>query len=237
MEIGEDLTFRYRTHTFKVGFDATLIRLRNDDRSNFGGVFTFGAGVERDAGGDVVLDAAGVPIALDSLERYRRTLLGLPGNGPSQFTINRGDPLIGLSDKRMAWFVQDDWSFSDRATLSAGLRHDIQSDLAQTWTLAPRLSFAFIPDEAEASTIRIGVGVFTEPVGIGVTFDTIQFDASHQQQLIVSNPGFFFDIPPDLSGELAPVSATYVKAPDLRAPRSLVASLSYERELPDHDRL
>ena len=233
LEIGEDLTWGYKTHVFKAGFDATLIRLRNDDRSNFGGVFTFGAGVEHDALGDVILDlSTGAPFAIDSLERYRRTVLGLPGYGPSQFTINRGSPLIGVSDRRMSWFVQDDWSFSDRVTLSAGLRQDFQSDLAQSWTLAPRLSLAFIPDEAQASTVRMGVGIFTEPVGTGVTFDTIRFDSSHQQQLVVSDPGFFPEIPADIFGELAPVSATYVKAPDVRAPHFLVSSVSYERELP-----
>ena len=111
LEINQALTWGYRTHTFKVGLESTLIWLRNDDRSNFGGVFTFGAGVERDASGDVVLDATGATIALESLERYRRTLQGLPGYGPSQFTINRGNPLIAVRDRRMAWFVQDDWSF------------------------------------------------------------------------------------------------------------------------------
>ena len=74
--------------------------------------------------------------------------------------------------------------------------------------------------------------MFTEAVETGVTFDTVRFDASHQQQLVVSNPGFFLEIPPDLSGELAPSSSTYVKAPDLRAPHFLVSNLTYERQLP-----
>ena len=98
--------------------------------------------------------------------------------------------------------------------------------------MAPRASVAFVPDEAQASTVRVGVGVFTEPVGTDVSFDTIRFDSDHQRQLVVPNPGFFPVVPEEISGELTPLSATYAKSPELRAPRFLTSSVSYERTLP-----
>ena len=232
LEFTDVLTWGYKTHTIKAGVEVNTIRIDNDERSNFGGSFTFGTGLERDAAGDVVVDATGAPVVIAPIERYRRTLEGLPGYGPSQFSINRGNPLVGLTERRMAWFVQDDWRLSSRVTLSYGLRHDFQSGLSDDWTLGPRLALAFIPDDAEMSTVRIGTGVFTEPVSTDVTFDTIRFDQAHQQQFIVSDPTFFLEIPTDVSGELVPPSATYVKAPDLRAARYVVSNLSYERKLP-----
>ena len=48
LEIGQDLTWAWGSHTLKAGVQATRSRIRNDDRSNFGGEFTFGAGLERD---------------------------------------------------------------------------------------------------------------------------------------------------------------------------------------------
>ena len=47
----------------------------------------------------------------------------------------------------------------------------------------------------------------------------------------MSDPGFFLDAPDDPSGELLLPLVSYVKAPDLRVPRTLDASVTYERQL------
>ena len=231
VELAEDLTWTHGTHTFKAGMTSTLTRLQNDDRSNFGGTFLFGTDVERNASGNPVLDGAGNRVFISPLERYQRTLLGRPGYGPSQFSINIGTPQIGVTQWTGGWFAQDDWRLSPRATLSLGVRHDLQTNLDDHANLAPRVALAWVPDEARKGTIRTGIGVFYEQVSPDITFTARKFNTQNQQQLIVSRPDFFPAVPENFTGDVLPPSATYVKAPDLRAPRFVVSSLSYEREL------
>src|SRR5207247_7982413 len=112
-----------------AGLVAVGSRLRYTDRANFGGTFTFGADFERDASGNVILDANSQPINITSIEHYRRTLLGLLGYRPSQVSIVRGNPFTRLSQWEMAWFAQDDWRVFPRLSLSYGLRHNFQPHL------------------------------------------------------------------------------------------------------------
>ena len=93
LQFANHLTYVYHQHTFKVGFNADAVRLRDLDRSNFGGTFTFGADFERDTTGQPLRDAAGQLLTIAPLEHYRRTLLGITGYRPSQFSIARGEPL------------------------------------------------------------------------------------------------------------------------------------------------
>src|SRR5262249_40672229 len=92
--------FEYQNNTMMVrGAHAIKfgVRLRGqtDDNIsplNFNGTFTFAGGFAP------VLDAnqqpTGTSAAISSIERYRRTVLGLPGGGPTQFTISAGDPQV-----------------------------------------------------------------------------------------------------------------------------------------------
>ena len=231
LEIGNDYTWGAGEHTVKVGFVSFWTRQRSDDRSNFGGTFIFGTDFERDENGEIIRDLEDNAFPISSLERYRRAVLGLPGYGPSQLSLNRGEPLVELSQWTAGWFAQDDWRLSPGMTVSLGVRYDLQNNVSDFRNVAPRLALAWVPDGDGPSVIRLGLGMFYRPVSMDLEFDTIKLDEDHQQRLIVSDPGFFLDAPDDPSGELLLPLVSYVKAPDLRVPRTLDASVTYERQL------
>jgi hypothetical protein len=229
---GDTLSYPHKNHLFKAGIGLNSSRLRSIDRSNFGGTFIFGGDVERDSAGNPVLNSAGQPITINSLERYRRTLLGLPGYHPSQFSIVRGNPSIGISQSEMLWFLQDDWKLSPKLLLSYGLRHSFQTNIKDALNLAPRLGLAWRPSSKRNDTIRAGLGIFYDSVGSNITFDVNRFDGQHQQEITIQEPTFFPDVPTSVSGGVAATSTFHTKAPDLQVPYSIVSMISFQPQMP-----
>src|SRR5436305_12647534 len=82
LDLTNNVTYTWKTHTFKAGFRAESERFTNLNRANFGGTFTFGGDL---ATGETALDL------------YRRVRAGDPTARPSQFSISGGDPFIGVS--------------------------------------------------------------------------------------------------------------------------------------------
>ena len=214
LDFTNNLTYTWKTHTFKGGFRAEGLRFTNINRSNFGGTFTFGS---EDG---------------SALDLYRRVLAGDPTARPSQFSINRGDPLVGFSQWQMGTFLQDDWKVSARLTLSFGLRHEFQTHLQDKNNFAPRFGLAWNPDKARKTTIRVGSGIFYAGLDNGITSDTIRLDGFHQQQFTITQPDFFATIPDVLTGAITRPPTIRIKAEDLNDPYNILSTVSYERPLP-----
>lgn len=232
MELSNNLTYTRNKHTFKAGFRVEALRRENTNLSNFGGTFTFGADFERDQNGNIIFGPDGRPIPITPLENYRRTLLGLPGYGPSQFSIVRGDPFVSLAQWEMAWFLQDDWRLSRKLTISYGLRHEFQTHLDDRMNFAPRFGLAWSPDGNQRSVIRIGAGVFYSRLDPSITFETIRLDGKHQQQITIERPNFFPNIPGSLSSTDQRPPTVRIKSEGMNAPYSIISTVSYERQLP-----
>ena len=232
LEFTNNQTWTRQKHTFKYGISAEYARLQNTNYSNFGGTFTFGGDFERDAQGEVVSGQNGQLINITSLEHYRRTLLGLPGYRPSQFSIVRGEPFLAFPQWETAWFVQDDWRFSPRLTVSFGLRHELSRNVEDRRNLAPRAAVAWAADKKSNSVIRAGAGIFYDEVNSDIPFDTLRFDGLRQQQFIIKQPSFFPNIPPELSDAVTSQSALRTKSANLHAPYTVNTSIGYERKLP-----
>lgn len=233
LDFADNLTYTRKTHTFKAGFRAEALQFDNLNRSNFGGSFTFGQDFERDAQGNIIRGADQAPIPISSIELYSRVVRGVPGYGPSQFSISRGDPFIGFSQWQYGWFAQDDWKVSPRFFLSYGLRQELQTHLQDKLNLAPRFSLAWNPDKARKSTIRGGAGIFYTYLDSGITAETIRLDGEHQQQFVIQQPNFFENIPSSFeNGTTSRLPTTRRKAEGLNDPYTMIASVAYERQLP-----
>jgi hypothetical protein len=228
----ETLTVQHGNHGLKTGIQFESGRQHSIDRSGFGGIFTFGSDWERDASGAPLLNAAGRPMPISPLDAYRRTIQGIAGYGPSQFSVALGDPDIAVSQWQLGWFALDDWVVSKRLTLSYGFRLQAQNHLARRLRPAPRAGLAWQLDEDGLNVIRVGAGVFPRPVDMDITFETRKLDGLRQQQLRVQNPGVFPGFPPSLEGASVTKSSVYRKAADLGMPYTSIASAAYERGLP-----
>ncbi len=227
LKVADNLTYASSHHTWKAGVSAQAMRLRDLDRSNFGGEFIFGTDFERNARG---LPVPG-PVLITPLESYRRTLLGLPGYRPLQFTIDAGDPSVGLTQWEVGLFAQDDWRPSPRLTFSYGLRSEFQTHLQDKLNFAPRAALAARPFKKSDSVLRVGAGLFYSRLDPQITVDAERFNGVRQEELIVQRPAFFLTIPPVLNRATS-LSSLRTKSPGMNAPYSFLTTVSYQQALP-----
>jgi hypothetical protein len=196
-ELQNFLAYQKGNHAFKFGGRLRGVNITDINPNNFGGTFTFtGALVP-------TLDTNNQPINsqpafVDSLERYRRTLLGQQlgltpleiralGGNPSQLSIASGDPKASVSQTDYGVYAQDDWRVRPNLTLSYGLRYEGQTNIGSILNFAPRLSFAWSPGAANSAkppkmVIRGGGGVFYNRFNEGSTLQANRFNGINQQQ-------------------------------------------------------
>jgi hypothetical protein len=228
VKFADRVTMTRGRHRLKAGVDLETLRSEQVDESEFGGSFVFGSDFERDLAGAIV-GGEGDRIAITPLENYRRTLLGLPGYGPSQLTIERGDPTLTFSRWWLGTFAQGDWNASPRLTLSYGVRHSLQADLHSASDVAPRVGLAWALDAKNRSRIRTGVGLFHQQIPTELVFNALRYDG-RRQRFVVSRPAFSVAAP---TGAIAQTRvSTYQVPDDLVAPRTVLSTTTFDRNLP-----
>jgi hypothetical protein len=200
-ELQNFLAWQKGTHAIKFGGRVRGIKITDSNPSNFGGTYVF-------TGGFVpTLDANNNPIItqpefVDSLERYRRTLLGQQlgltptqiramGGGASQFSISSGDPEASVSQVDTGLYIQDDWRVRPNLTLGVGLRYENQTNIHSPTNFAPRVFMAWSPGPADSArspnmVIRLGAGVFYNRFNEGNTLNANRFNGTTQQQFFVT---------------------------------------------------
>ena len=87
----------------------------------------------------------------------------------SPFSLVRqsGDGHVVFVEKVLGGFIQDEVKVRPNLQLTAGLRYDWQSYFHDANNLAPRVSFAYAPDEQRHTVVRGGAGVFYDRTGPG----------------------------------------------------------------------
>jgi hypothetical protein len=201
--------------SIRGGLQVDLLRVTEQRQANHGGTFVFGAEV----------DPTGAIIATP-FERYLRTRQGLPGYGPSYFSIARGAASIGYDDWQVSWFLQDDVKHTDNVTLSLGVRHGIQKHARRLWQdVAPRVGIGWTPGGSGKHVVRFATGLFYSRLPPEITLDSLRYDGA-VVELVVERPDFFQVIPEELTGIVARPT---VRVKDrVRAPLTMSATSSYE---------
>ncbi len=244
----------HKAHSLKFG---VRLRGQTDDSvapQNFNGTFTFGGGAL-----EPVLDSNNLPLAdgavapIQSIERYRRTLLfqqmGLPadqiralGGGATQFTLNQGTPELGVHQMDAGIFAGDDWRARPNLTLSLGIRYETQTNIHDRRDFAPRVAVAWAPGSGKKASsktvLRAGFGMFYDRFALGNTLAAERYNGTVQQQYVVTNPDFFPN--PPSAAMLAGFQSTQAIqeiSSRLRAPYLMQTALSLERQLPKNTTL
>jgi hypothetical protein len=240
-------------HAWRFGVRLRSVKETSVAPTNFAGTFTFGGGLapQLDSNNQPVVDSSGQPVlvTIESIERYRRTLLfqqqNVPaaqirtlGGGATQFSISAGNPLIDGRQFDVGGFVGDDWKIRPSLTMSLGLRYETQTNIHDWRDFAPRMGVAWAPGAKSAkskptSVIRAGFGMFYDRFALGNTLNAERYNGLVQQQYVVANPDFFPTVPvvASLVGPLPPSTVQQI-APSLRAPYLMQSALGYERQLP-----
>ncbi len=77
---------------------------------------------------------------------------------PYLFTQNQGNPSLSYHQIEYSSFIQDEARLRPSLSLSLGVRHEFQSNLASYKNVAPRAALAFAPERGE-TVIRAGAGL------------------------------------------------------------------------------
>jgi hypothetical protein len=216
-ELQDFLAWSRGNHAYKFGGRIRGVSIGDINPNNFGGTFTFtGALVPTlDANNNPILNQ---PIFVDSLERYRRTLLlerdlrnlsasdiRLRGGGASQLSIASGNPAARVSQVDFGIYAQDDWRVKPNLTFSYGLRYERQTNISSKFNFAPRIAFAWSPGAANSTrppsmVIRGGGGVFFNRFGEGNTLQANRFNGVNQQQFSIREAPLYVCLPGAPSG-------------------------------------
>lgn len=204
----EYLTWTLKRHTLKFGAQILHANVRDYTENNFNGTFTFA-----------------------NLEQYRQAIDNPLTARAQQYTINTGNPLLGYARTEYSWFAQEDWRLSPALTLSFGLRHEFQSQLADKNNFAPRFGIAWSPFQDRKTVFRFGGGLFYQRLTNSLYENTLRYDGTTQQSVVVLNP-LYAD---PLAGDSTIAVTNTIKRtldPHLKAPYTINFSATVERQLP-----
>jgi carboxypeptidase family protein len=200
-ELQNFLAWQKGTHALKFGGKVRGVHVSDSNSGNFGGTYVFSGGFvpTLDANNNPITSQ---PIFVDSLERYRRTLLGQQlgrtpeqiraiGGGAAQFSISSGSADASVSQIDAGFYVQDDWRFRPNLTFGLGLRYENQTNINSKFNFAPRMFMAWSPGAANSTrppnmVIRVGAGVFYNRFNENNTLTANRFNGTTQQQFFVT---------------------------------------------------
>ncbi|HLJ50242.1 MAG TPA: TonB-dependent receptor [Bryobacteraceae bacterium] len=226
-------------HSIKFGVRIRAVQLNDFSENNFGGTFLFTAPINN-------------PLGINSLDAYQITEQGLAqglsmaqiqamGGGPSQFTINVGQPLASVNQVDIGGFYQDDWRIKPNFTLSLGMRYETQTNIHDWRDFAPRVGFAWAPGSKTSGSIfsrpkmviRGGFGVFYDRISENWTLQQFRFAAGGEESVRVQNPDFFPNVPP-LSQLPSPQQSLihWQLDKNIHAPYVAQSAIGVERQLP-----
>lgn len=239
-EVQDYVTFVHQRHTFHFGLRVRETTDSNISLANFAGKFTFAGGVgpELSPNNQPMLDSNGNPILipLQSIERYRRTLLfqrlgyssaqiRALGGGATQFLANAGMPGISANQADIGAFFGDEWRIRPNLILSPGLRYEWQTNINDGRDFAPRVGFSWRPGKSKF-VFRAGFGMFYDRFALANVITAFRFNGVRQQQYAIYNPDTYPNAPP-----ITVPSSIQELSPRLRSSYLIQSVLSIERQL------
>jgi len=231
LEADDDFMLTRGRHTLKFGAQSITSFVHDYDPDTFNGAYVFGGGSAP------VLDANNQPTGetttISGLEQYRRALLNLPGGNPTTYQLTSGNPLVPLTQLRMALFFQDALKLTPHFTINAGLRYYFVTNPDSFANFGPRLGFAWALNKKETWLIHLRLGIFTNsPDHLDYVTEIHRLNGIRQQQATVYSPDYQDPLTP-VAGSIA--VSTINQFPLSLAPQStFVGYFNLEHDFPHH---
>src|SRR5258706_3814319 len=163
------------------------------------------------------------------------------GGGPTQFSLNAGNPLIDANQFDARLFFHDDWRVRPSMTLSLGLRYEVQTNINQRGNFAPRVGFAWGIGPGQGRlrqpkmVLRMGAGYFYDRFSIGNVLNAERFNGITQLAYTVTNPQFYpaagVPIPAVNTLPTANSVTSHIDS-NLQVPTLLQTAIGIDRQLP-----
>jgi hypothetical protein len=253
IELQNYLTAIYKGHTMRFGVRLRGISINDNSLPGFNGFFIFTGGIapQLNSNNQIVLDGNGNPvlIQINSLERYRRTVLltnvGLlpaeirtRGGGANQLAVTTGNPIVKINQIDVGFFFQDEWRLRPNLSVGAGIRYENQSNIKSNYNFAPRVFFAFAPGNKQTpkTVIRSGFGIFYDRTSEQVTFQSRRFAQSAQLRYFITDPVLlnrFPNVPTALElNSLSERQSVTQTDTNIQSPYAITFIGNIERQLP-----
>ncbi|HZR28595.1 MAG TPA: carboxypeptidase regulatory-like domain-containing protein [Terriglobales bacterium] len=167
----------------------------------------------------------------------------VPDIGPTQFSINAGNPFTSNTSVDAGLYVEEDWKVRPDLMFSHGLRFETQNDIHDRADWAPRVGLAWAPggtkNASPKTILRAGFGIFYDRFGQNLILQALRQNGINQQQFSITssqqNSRPILDLYPSIPpiSALTGVQALTVRQIDtrLRSPYTMQLASSVERQL------
>jgi Carboxypeptidase regulatory-like domain len=157
----------------------------------------------------------------------------------TQLRYTSGLPTAEVLTFDAGLYIQDDWRVRPNITLSGGLRFESQNYIQDHADWAPRFGIAWGVGGRSGPpkvVIRGGAGIFYDRFTLSNILEVQRLNGITQQQFTVNNPTCFSGVDQPLTnfsncGATQSSSVVYKTSPRFRAPATLQAAVSVERQL------
>ncbi len=216
LRANEMVTWTQGPHTLKFGMNLPHFSRRvRDDLTNEDGTYTFSPTYAADG-----------TLLTTAIENQQA------GN-PSGFTMQQGQTRFVYHQQEIGGFIQDQIKLKPWFSITPGLRYDWQNFLADDRNnFSPRLSFAWVWDQASELVLRGGGGIYYDRAGSGPLIDLARYQYAKLRLLQVSanQQPLCYPISDCLDTETLPPSLVEM-APGLKTPYQIQYGLSLDRKV------
>lgn len=220
-------------HLIKFGARVRGITLDEITDANFNGEFIF--------------SSVNPQNPLSALQVYQNATQGLCSatansqNCPSQFMLTVGASKVNVGWVDAGLYAEDEWRLKPNFSLTYGLRFESQNQIHDHADWAPRIGVAWgLGGDGKAApktVLRGGFGIFYDRFGYNLIEQATLLNGITQQKAVVENPTFYSTDPsqwPSFSSLVSQGSTIYQISPNLRAPYTIQAAASVERQITKH---
>lgn len=216
VRLNDVMTWTLGRDTLKFGFNVPhLSRRVFEDDTNRDGTYTFSPTYAADG-----------TLTATAIQNEQA------GN-PSGYSVKQGQSRFVYHQDAVGGFIQDQIKFTPWFSLTPGVRYDWQNFLDSDLTnFSPRISFAWVWDQAHALVLRGGGGVYYDRSGNGPLLDLARYAPGKLRFYQISSRQQPLCFPAsDCVNLSAQPSSITVLEPNIRRPYSLDYGLSLERRV------